>query len=280
MFFGGAYSHGLGGFGQYVAPAAGLPEIVNGSFEGSANPWVDNGAGGSAQISIVVGTPGHIAFVGGTNVAGHYVSQTLSGLGGYAGQTATIQFEILASSEVQPPAFALGSTAATSAASVAVGVQTVDVIIGSENEQIRVKGSGTASATWSVTDISITEITALGPELIVNGDMSSETGWTLEPEDGTLVIAGGVMDAVVGDDSSNAFQTPALAAAATYRVAGTVSATSGTLEIYVGGEIGTDITVPGAFSQDIVAGAEDTVQVRFVAGSTVTLDEISCKEVI
>jgi len=134
-----------------AAAGAALPVILNGTFTGSDN-WTDVDTGGTAD-AILTGT--NLLFVGGTNAAGNYVEQSITGLS--EGQVITIQYEIVAGSETNPPLFTLGGGTQV-AGDAAIGVHTADVTVGASGTNLQIKGSGTAVVTWTMDNISITAV--------------------------------------------------------------------------------------------------------------------------
>ena len=125
---------------------------------------------------------------------------------------------------------------------------------------------------------------SLGPELIVNGDMSSETGWTLAG-DNPPVIAAGKMTFTGTGDQGNAIQAPSLEAA-TYRLVYTIDSISGTgaiVQTIVGGGNGTDRTTAGTFSEDILGDGSDAFQLNFgmdEADGSIVIDNVSLKQIL
>jgi hypothetical protein len=123
-----------------------------------------------------------------------------------------------------------------------------------------------------------------GPELIDNGDMSNDTGWTFENPGGlgTAEISTGKLR--LSDPEGNgvtATRAVTLTNSATYRIRFTVDTiVAGSCTVIVG-ETGIEpsITTTGAKQFDVVAGTEDTVQFNPSAGSAegLVIDDLSLK---
>lgn len=128
-----------------------LPVIQNGTFTGSDN-WTDTNGGGTATLTL---TGTGLAFVGGTGTTVNYVEQTVAGLS--AGDVVTLQYELTASSEMNTPIFSIGGGASANGNS-AVGIHTVDVTVGESGTNLRIRGTGTSSTTWTMDNISITNV--------------------------------------------------------------------------------------------------------------------------
>jgi hypothetical protein len=133
--------------------------------------------------------------------------------------------------------------------------------------------------TITVTDVA--EGPSLGPELIVNGDMSSDTGWTLDGGDIPATIAGGKMTfSPPSGEAGLASQSPALGVT-NYRLVFTIDSISGVdagVTGGVGGAFGTQRTTSGTFSEDILCDGADSF-LLFLVGE-LQLDNVSLKEIL
>lgn len=118
-----------------------------------------------------------------------------------------------------------------------------------------------------------------GPNLVTNGDFAAATGWTL----GLWTVSGGAANKSVGP-ASDIIQNLALTAGRTYRVAGTVAASAGSvMPRFLGAATtnGVSITASGAFEQYLTAVAGNT-QIGFLADAAFagSIDNISVQEVL
>lgn len=124
----------------------------------------------------------------------------------------------------------------------------------------------------------------LGPELAINGDFSSATGWT---QDAGWSVSGGI---ATGTNTANFLYESGITgivAGHTYRCVYTVvSSTGGRIKIYLGSGVfsGTIRTGPGTYSEDITptSGGEFGFQgltdgTNFFSG---VLDDVSIKEIL
>jgi hypothetical protein len=120
----------------------------------------------------------------------------------------------------------------------------------------------------------------LGPELIINGNMSSDVGWTLGGDGNIPVIAGGKMTIGPAPDGGTALQSPTIDVA-TYRTSVTIdSITDGFVQLYLGNVAGTPRTAPGTFIEDIAADGVDEVVLILVTDGAIQIDDLSVKEVL
>lgn len=120
----------------------------------------------------------------------------------------------------------------------------------------------------------------IGAEMMVNGDCSSATGWSL----GTgIAIAGGKMTAATAGTSAasnsgvdeGVFFTPA-----TYRCDFTIDTRSaGSAQITMGDATGTSRTTTGTFSQDLSPTVSDGGWSISLATATMQLDSFSVKSI-
>lgn len=120
----------------------------------------------------------------------------------------------------------------------------------------------------------------LGPELIINGDFSSGTGWTLSG-DVPPEIVGGKLQLNVGPDGGTAEQAPAIDSA-TYRCVYTIdSITDGDVRVFCGGStIGQFRTAPGTYSEDLAADGTNLVALQLATEGSIIIDNFSVKKVL
>jgi hypothetical protein len=127
---------------------------------------------------------------------------------------------------------------------------------------------------------------ALGPELIVNGDMSSDVGWTLGG-DAPPVIAGGKMTMTSPDGSGGeADQIPSLSAA-TYRLVYTIDSITGDgakVAPMVGNTSATERAAAGTYTQDLACDGTDNFQLFFSSSgldeAVTVVDNVSLRQVL
>ena len=118
----------------------------------------------------------------------------------------------------------------------------------------------------------------LGPELVVNGDFSSSAGWTAAAG---WAITGGKAVATAAASGSVLSRNITVTTGVLCKVQYTISDfSSGSFALKVGGTLGTVRSANGTYVEYIVAGAGGLVelQVRTVGGSTLSVDDVSVKE--
>jgi len=135
--------------------------------------------------------------------------------------------------------------------------------------------SGVQGAWYDPSDIN-SYMAGLGPELVTNGDFASATGWSTG---GAWVISGGVAS-ITASVTSLSQSTLAAVAGKTYSVTFTISSfTAGGVRIEFGGVNGTSRTAAGTYTQYFTATSTSFLVVSPVASSTLSIDDISVKEV-
>lgn len=121
---------------------------------------------------------------------------------------------------------------------------------------------------------------ALGSELVTNGAMATDTGWTK----GTgWTIAGGVADsdASQAGDSDLEQTISGLVPGYTYTVAFTVAnRTAGTVKAVLGGTAGTTRSTDATFTENIIAGSDGTIKIRADLDFDGTVDDVSVKTAV
>lgn len=124
------------------------------------------------------------------------------------------------------------------------------------------------------------EVTALGSELVTEGDFSSAgTNWTLGLFWGVASGVANINGAQSAD--SDIEQDIAITVGNTYQVEFTISSyVAGTLTPYVGGTAGTARSANGTYIETIVAGAGGAPRFELRANSTGNfgLDDVKCQE--
>lgn len=117
----------------------------------------------------------------------------------------------------------------------------------------------------------------LGPELCVNGDFSSATGWGLGAG---WTIAGGkaaITNSAATNSVSQAVAIPGKLYQVTFEI---ISVVANGFRPHCGGNFGTTRNAPGTYTEVVLCGATTTAGVgASLAGTTGELDNISIKEI-
>ena len=157
-----------------------------------------------------------------------------------------------------------------------------------------ITSSAAAGAPWYQDSVGTTQVTAveqavgfavdrslggvLGPELVVNGDFSSATGWTAEA--GWMITGGQAVATAIANNSSAVFQVGAIAAAnkwyeITYQI---TSYTAGRLRVDFGGVSSVMATAVGVYRSRVFTTGTGALAVRGDSGpTTAAIDNISVK---
>lgn len=122
------------------------------------------------------------------------------------------------------------------------------------------------------------------PELIVNGDMSSATGWTLNTVAGTASISGGKLTLADPAEVEATFaqQSPVAEAGQTYRLIYTIDSITGEVAVGFAGVLYTPRSAPGTYQEDKVAigSGPQTFTIDAPIGGSVVIDNVSLQKVV
>lgn len=125
----------------------------------------------------------------------------------------------------------------------------------------------------------------LGPELAINGDMSSPTGWTFDFTT-QANISGGKLNFIAGGNSPDAFQSGYVANGKRYKITFTLDNIYGvgaSVRIKAGatGTLLTSRTEPGTYTEYVTWAVASTAVILFAtATTTAVIDNLSIKEVL
>ena len=119
---------------------------------------------------------------------------------------------------------------------------------------------------------------ALGAELATNGSLSADTNWN---KDAGWTITGGVGVATAAANNMYLNQATAFSVGKLYQFTYTVvSCSQGGFAAYFNGATGTTRTVPGTYTENLLATSSFYAAIKTVGTTTGSIDNISVKEVV
>jgi hypothetical protein len=119
----------------------------------------------------------------------------------------------------------------------------------------------------------------IGPELITNGEFATATDWTLQNAGST--ISGGKLNQVSVPNGQNVYQTTGIVVGNTYKVVMTISGySSGGVRALLGSTgYTTTRSANGTFSVEGVAAGNTTFYIQASGTTTLSIDNVSVKQV-
>jgi hypothetical protein len=123
----------------------------------------------------------------------------------------------------------------------------------------------------------------LGPELIVNGDMSSAVGWTLNDRGGLAVctITGGALVMEDPEGVAPLASQDVLETGKDYKVVVTIASKSGFLSLQVEAGAGSaEYTDIGTYEANLSSGASTLFRITLTSGEAVSVTSVSVREIL
>lgn len=163
---------------------------------------------------------------------------------------------------------------ATTATTSAAQVSTLDT----QSTDIGVSGAAGGTDADITLNIRIDDDALHFPDIVTNGAMASDTGWTKGAGWTVHTVAPGKADCDGTQEAvSDLEQTPSpvtVLSGISYSVTYTVTRSAGTITPLLGGTVGTARSTANTFTETIIAGADGTLKFRADADFVGTLDDI------
>lgn len=172
---------------------------------------------------------------------------------------------------------ALATTEQNIIATTAIAAMTAQVgALAAQSVAALTAAAAGATDTDVYLNIRIDDSAAHMPDIVTNGAMASDTGWTKGTGWTVHTVAAGKADCDGTQEAvSDLSQAAGALAGVSYKVTYTVTRSAGTVTPYLGGTAGTARSTANTFTETIVAGADGILLFRADADFVGTIDDVT-----